>query len=384
MPRILLTLAALLVAVLAVAYPLFLKPLLAILGVGRVITPVGNTDCIAETELQACEKIVLHQPTGILYLACSTPASRSAWTPSVDRLNASGRSTTDYIATYDPSTRTITHLDFPPLPRGLSVHGMDVVPSSSDPETLFIYAINHRVPLHGEPGADSAVEVFETRVGAADAKHIATVEDAGAIITPNDVVGHPDGRSFHFTNEYGAKTGFTRVLEKAGYVAASVGYCHLDAGCRIVNTHMQSNNGIARAPNNDTFYVNHVAAGRMSILERQKDQSLVVTDVIQLDRPIDNVSVDADGVVWLAGLSDALCLLYKHFPDPTVRCPSSAIRVSINTGPSSFYGEKYKVEKVFEDDGSLASGVTSVVHDARRGLLFLSGVASPQLAVCKF
>lgn len=90
---------------------------------------------------------------------------------------------------------------------------MDVVPSASDPDMLFVYVVNHRVPLDPrERGADSAIEVFVTRVGSGKARHVATVEDAAVIVTPNDVVGHPDGRSFHFTNDHGAKTGPVRLL----------------------------------------------------------------------------------------------------------------------------------------------------------------------------
>lgn len=69
-----------------------------------------------------------------------------------------------------------------------------------------------------------------------------------------------------------------------GYAASSVGYCHLDHGCRLVNTRMHSNNGIARARDNDTFYINHAASAKMSVLEIQKDQSLVVTDVVTIGR----------------------------------------------------------------------------------------------------
>ena len=40
-------------------------------------------------------------------------------------------------------------------PRGLSLHGMDVVPSSEDQETLWVYLVNHRPPLEVS-GKDSA------------------------------------------------------------------------------------------------------------------------------------------------------------------------------------------------------------------------------------
>jgi arylesterase/paraoxonase len=42
---------------------------------------------------------------------------------------------------------------------------------------------------------------------------------------------------------------------------------------------MFSNNGIARA-GNDTFYVVGAAGGKLNILERQADDTLVLTDVI--------------------------------------------------------------------------------------------------------
>jgi hypothetical protein len=42
---------------------------------------------------------------------------------------------------------------------------------------------------------------------------------------------------------------------------------------------MFANNGIARAKN-DTFYVANAAKGKLNILERQADDTLVLTDVI--------------------------------------------------------------------------------------------------------
>jgi hypothetical protein len=152
---------------------------------------------------------------------------------------------------------------------------------------------------------------------------------------------------------------------------------------------------------------------------------------------MDNASVDAEGHVWVAGTlplfySDAIVLLivlpitgfpkalvlvYEHFANPTkVASPSTAFRFSINTGPNSFYGQKFKIDRVcersstlfpllapilhggqaavlhivlcvnppgclpsfqltqvFEDDGSLASGVTSVAYDTERNRLFMHG-----------
>lgn len=164
-----------------------------------------------------CPEIILHQPSGTLYLACSNPASRTHWIPAVNRLNVSGASFDDYVATYDHKTSQITHLKIEHFSgtRGLSVHGMDVVPSSSDPSTLFVYLVNHRKPLANQPahlvGADSCIEIFKTEVRSSTLTHLHTVEH-DLIITPNDVVGSPDGQSFHFTNDRGEKVGLVRLL----------------------------------------------------------------------------------------------------------------------------------------------------------------------------
>jgi arylesterase / paraoxonase len=155
-------------------------------------------------------EIVLHQPTGVLYLACSTPESRVHWTPAVLRLNASGRSSDDYIATYNPHTSRITkYLISGSNARGLSLHGMDVVPSAANASELWVYLINHRLPLEGDAsvvGADSSIEVFKTAVGSDTLAHVRTFEHP-VIITPNDVVGSADGQSVYFTNDYSVKTG---------------------------------------------------------------------------------------------------------------------------------------------------------------------------------
>ncbi|KDQ53530.1 hypothetical protein JAAARDRAFT_61245 [Jaapia argillacea MUCL 33604] len=387
MARIFFSVLAVVVAVVFGFYQLRLKPLFNVAGVGRVLEPKGNTNCKAVPQLQACEKIILHAPSGLLYLACSTPSSRTHWTPAVLRLNETGMSQSDYVATYNPDTGKITRLTvlgFTSL-RGLSLHGMDVVPSSSNPNELWVYLINHRKPLGGakasEVGADSVIEIFKTVVGGTSLTHVTTVEDP-VILTPNDVVGSPTGKSFHFSNDHGAKTGISRTIELyLTWPRSSVGFCHLDKGCKIAIGKLPGINGITKAKN-DTFYVPSAGVPELRVLERQADDTLVVTDIIPTDRLMDNASVDEDGIVWAAGFPDALQMVGEHFEDPTIPSPSSALAFSLNTGKDAYFGQKFKVEKVFEDDGNVASGTTTVVHDPRRGLLFLTGVCSPHLTVC--
>ena len=143
----------------------------------------------------------------------------------------------------------------------------------------------------------------------------------------------------------------------------SIGYCHIDHGCRIVASGLHGSNGIARAQNG-TVYVGSSKSGQIRVFEEQNDQSLVLTDVIALgtsmeicvtwdlmtffsstDRIVDNLSVDTNGALWAAGLSAGFPWLAAYH-DPKKVAPSSALRVTKNIGSQAFFGEKLKVEKV--------------------------------------
>ena len=154
---------------------------------------------------------MLHQATGTIYAACSTLAGRLAWMPALHSLNASARSRDDYVAVHDPRTATTTRLALAGLAdaRGLSVHGMDVVPSSANPAELFVYLVNHRPRTDAGAGStDPSVEVFRTTLGARVLQHVRTYADAAVVRSPNDVVGAPDGQSFWFTNDGSHLRGF--------------------------------------------------------------------------------------------------------------------------------------------------------------------------------
>src|SRR6266404_1013768 len=109
-------------------------------------------------------EIVLHPPSGLLFLACSSPANRRHWIPALTILEEDKHSFDDYIATYDATTGSVTRLTFKGFPgsQGYSSHGLDVVPSGLNPEELYVYAVNHRKPVERagkEVGANSVVEI---------------------------------------------------------------------------------------------------------------------------------------------------------------------------------------------------------------------------------
>ncbi|KAJ3863572.1 hypothetical protein EV359DRAFT_73547 [Lentinula novae-zelandiae] len=389
MARLLFTILGLLVAFLAALYQIYLSPLLQVIGVFRTVENFGldPAACRGLPEFQACEKIVLHQPTGILYLACSTPESRLAWTPAMGQLNAQNRSADDYIATFDPATSKITRLELQNYhsDQPISVHGMDVVPSSTNRNELFVYLVNHRAPPHEQDaetvGADSVVEIFKTTVSGNQLVHIKTVRDSNIILSPNDVAGDANGKGFYFTNDHSFKISHVRTLRNV-FSSTSVGYCHLDHGCKIVASGLYTNNGIVKAPElNASVYVASNMGGKISVFERQA--SGLLKNPFYVGQALDNLSLDHHGHLWAAAFPKAQDMVEHLTKNPLHLSPVAAFKISVNTGPGSFYGEKYAVEKIFENDGTTVSGSTSVVHDSERGMLFMHGVASHQLVVCR-
>lgn len=382
---------AVLVLAILVAGCVHLKPYLAAMGIGRSVESIGTSNCSIVPELQACEKIILHQPSGLLYLACSTLYGRLQWMPAIDRLNASGMSEDDHVAVYDYETNSITRLNFTGLSSrsGISLHGMDVVISAQDPSTLYVYLVNHRKPAAGDPssvGADSVIEVFETRLGDSELRHLRTFEDPAVIITPNDVVGSPDGRSMYFTNDHSQKSGLKRHLDVLIQpYDTSVGFCHADHGCKFAYRGLHGSNGIVKGlgHNNNTYYVADSMLGEITVLKKGTDHTLLFSEVIKTGFAADNLAIDSNGALWVAGLADVLGLIFRKFEDPSAPVSSTGLRVTVNGDLGSVHGQRYNVNKAFEDSGRLASGITSVVYDAQRERLFMHGVVSTHLTVCK-
>ncbi|KAG9103588.1 hypothetical protein FRC06_009722 [Ceratobasidium sp. 370] len=295
----------------------------------------------------------------------------------------------DYVATYNPRSGEITKLRLSNFvePRGLSLQGMDVVPDEHDADLLWVYLVNHRPPLDptvdaAKVGADSVIEIFKTRVGTRTMQWVKTVEDPSVIVTPNDVMGGANGKEFWFTNDNAVKVGLARPLHLLFRVKSTwVGYCHVDTGCKVAADELYFSNGIVRA-NDGTVWVGSTGSGDITVHEQQADKTLVPTEVIKIDRPIDNLSLAPDGSIIAATLPKALQFIMQTAKDPSIPSPASAHRISVNKDHSSYFGEKYKVEKIFEEDGTMLGSAASTAAEYE-GKLYLHGVVAPRLLICK-
>ncbi|KAH7339448.1 hypothetical protein B0J17DRAFT_655168 [Rhizoctonia solani] len=401
-------LSAIVILVFGIFYQIYLSPLLILSGWGRVIKPLNTEKCTDIEELKSCEKLVVHS-SGLVYLACTpSPETRMDWMPAGFKLNSSAlraRTSADYVATYDPRSHMVTKLNVLGLkdPRGLNLHGMDVVSDEVDSDILWVYLVNHRPPLDPladvyRVGADPVIEVFRTHLGSNTIEWARTFEDSSIIISPNDVVGGPDGKEVWFTNDRRARMGMVRTLVDVvfRFKSTTVGYCHSDTGCKIAADELYASNGLARVcivvpewlltqlssskTKDGNFWVASTNGGYVTIHERQADNALVPTEVVQVGLPIDNLAVSSDGSV-IAATFPRLLDLMKAVQDTSLTAPSSVHQISINTGRGSYYGEKYKVERIYEDNGDLGSSATSAgLHGDS---LFLHGLMAHRFRVCK-
>jgi len=263
---------------------------------------------------------------------------------------------------------------------------MDVVPSRKDPNILFVYLVNHRPPPstgRGKAGANSVIEIFRTTVGSNTLIHLKTVDNPNVIVTPNDVSGSPDGDSFYFTNDHGIKFGELKYWEIALTLPlSSVGYCHVEHGCKYAVKNVVSVNGIVRRGENDIFVVS-CAKGSVNRYVTRADGTLAFRERIYVGRCIDNLTVDAEGSIYAAAFPDAHKIFERVLKNTPIEVPAAVYKIS-SPGIESATESASRVERIFEDDGRIAEGgITTSAYDNRLKRLYLTGVMTPRVLSCE-
>ncbi|KZT57369.1 calcium-dependent phosphotriesterase [Calocera cornea HHB12733] len=390
------TISVLFFAVLGGAYVSWFGPLLRRFGMvpWRYADSFNNGQCKRVEGLEACEKIIWHTPSTTLYLACSSLESRLGWTPSMDHLDSSKRSASDTFFTYSPVTGLVTRLRITGYPypgMGISMHGFSLVPSAEDPDTLWAYVVNHRIPREGgarDKGADSTIEVLRVKVGGEEAEWVRTLQDGGAVLsTPNDVLGGPTGEWAYFTNEYSVKIGLARLGARLGLPvgAGYIGFCDINKGCSIAAPDVPGPNGIARGKDGKVW-VSASFHGDVRAYEEVRLGELKEVDRVVLDRYEDNVSVDDNGDMFVATFPRATDFKHLFESSGRGRSPSTVHRIYPNASARADPAAKsqYAAEQFFADDGREASGVTTAEHWVEGRMLFVHGHISKHLLVCTF
>jgi len=152
-----------------------------------------------------------------------------------------------------------------------------------------------------------------------------------------------------------------------------VSYCSASGKCKQVAAGFKFPNGL-HLGSDGLLYVPSAAVGDIAVFKPLANGSVVKVHHIDLDYPIDNLSEDTNGDIFAAAMPKALKSL-AAFDDPlnAPTAPATVWRVRrLNRDRVDTY--EYEVTKIIEDGaGEMLPGMTTVIHDALRGTLFMSG-----------
>jgi hypothetical protein len=110
--------------------------------------------------------------------------------------------------------------------------------------------------------------------------------------------------------------------------------------------------------------------------------TLKLVDEIRTGMPLDNISPDANGDLYVAGFPNFFKVT-KALADPlNLDAPATVLRIR-KTVDVERRKVDYRVEKVLEDgEGKVLSGSTTVRHDVKTGRLWIGAAVHPFLVVC--
>lgn len=325
-----------------------------------------------------------HLRVGLSSHCCNTMLIR--WY-SNHKLNVTGRSQKDAIVALQidaPSGKSFEYTTLQPSSYAgtagdglLSLVGMTGVDVSVDGEEdrVELLLVNARPSLDGvgqislsqATGANSTIEVFEVRGRhSTTMNHLHTVAHKD-ISTPNNVALASGSRTrFYTTNDHGAhKVGLMAHLGGLLNVG-NVVLCTVGQGCRVVSEGHKFPNGLAQ--HGGFVYVPSSMTGVIQVYRIKEDDELEKVEDIVIDYSLDNLSVDANGDIYVAAFPKGIDILLA-FNDPLNAKPRSTI-FRVRKGADG----SHSWEKILEDgEGGTLPGATTVIHDAKTGRLFLSG-----------
>lgn len=244
-------------------------------------------------------------------------------------------------------------------PEDFHPHGISLWTGETE-KRLFV--INHQ--LTGE----NSVEIFDVAEGGM-LSHVKSVmfDD---MQSPNDV--HAVGSvAFYITNDRGYRTGLMSKLE--GYLGlpfASVAYFDGQLG-RKVASGLTYANGINQSLDGKHIYVSQIIPRTVSVYTRDAESgALEKLQTIDTNSSPDNIEVDENGMLWVAGHQNLFAFL-AHSKDPASSAPSHVMKIDPKTGEH---------DDVFYDTGEAISA--SSVGASYNGKLIVGAVFDGHVLIC--
>lgn len=143
-------------------------------------------------------------------------------------------------------------------------------------------------------------------------------------------------------------------------------YCD-EQSCRRVVSGLKFPNGLAKGLDG-LIYVPSSLIGMIEIYRPQPNGDLVRVDSLDAGYSLDNLSVDRDGDIYGAAITDSVKFFGAHLDPYNKDAPTAALKVVKKAD-----GE-YVITKAIEDGkGEVLPAATTILHDATTGRIFASG-----------
>lgn len=390
--------SAIAVALLAAIYQLWLKNhIFNVVGIGRAIRPIEtfpwNCHRIVHPQLEGCEDLFLDEKDRVLYAACSGSEARSQWNPALSKYNVSGRRT-------QGSELVAMHIDEPESNGQFKMHsirpsgyegatgdqtldfvGFDVDASAHN--VLDFWLVNHRPPVDAQRqhldakklGSNVTIEVFRYAKAAREMQHVKTIVHPD--IHSANKLALTGGGSFAVSNDHSDRVGFRKELDLI-VGGGNLVHCRSDHMCAPGTSNwLPFANGLVRG-HDGLIYVPFSAATFIAVYRILQDGALEEVARIDVGMPVDNLSVDSSGAIWVAGIPRMLELIDAIGAPFEKSSPSTILKIRK-------VGEKeYEVETVLEDGlAKVVSGATAAVFDRQSERLFIGGASTPYIVECQ-
>ncbi len=242
-----------------------------------------------------------------------------------------------------------------------SPHGVDLWVGEDGVRRLFVIE-------HGD-WSQSRIIIFRIENGVLVFDHAVTDP---LIKRPNDVAAAGEN-AFYTSNDlgvpYGSKGELFEVLlrkqngnlvyfdgQKTQIAAANIGYA----------------NGVALSQDGSKLYLGAIIDQSVRFYDRDlKTGALTLRDEIYLHTGVDNIDVDEDGVLWVAG-HPKLLTFSKHAKDGAKRSPSQIIKID---------PRDKTIREIYLSLGDPLSGASVGAHAGN--MLLMGGVFDPRVLACR-
>lgn len=319
-------------------------------GEATTLTARFDGACTKIAGFAGAEDLVLDRETGLVYGT------------SQDRRNRGSRGFIWSLPLAAPETGAPSDLTRG-SPDELVTHGLDLHVGGDG--TRRILAINHAA-------SGDRIEIWRLEGGAL--VHERALSDP-LLVNANDLVALGPARAY-VTLDKKAKTGsFDEVVE--GAFEARTGKVLLidaDKGARVVAQGLQYANGIALSPDGKTAYVAETTGRSLVLYDRNpEDDGLMLRERVFLGTGVDNITVDAQGRVFIAAHPKLLTFAFGHAKSAEKLAPSQVLFID----PA-----KKAADQIYLSLGKDLSGSSTAVVDIEARRMLVGSVFEPHLLSC--